>query len=93
MGKIHWSLLFSCFFVLSVAQEKDTINISQGIPFVIIEKAPRYPGYETLRQNLHKLCLQNQISKHVAQNFNMPIADSLNLKPGKATYLCSIYNK
>lgn len=74
------------FFLLSAfwgfAQKKDSLN-SVSVPFAIIENAPIFPGCERLDKNLHKLCLQNQINKHVAANFNINIANTLNLKPGK----------
>ncbi len=83
MRKIYLSLLFSCFLALVFGQEKDTINIDQGVRFVVVENAPTLPGCETLRQDLQKLCLQNQIKKLVARNFDMSITDSLNLTPGQ----------
>ncbi|NNC70878.1 MAG: hypothetical protein HKN90_08670 [Flavobacteriaceae bacterium] len=65
------------------AQKKDTINIKQGIPFGIIQKAPIFPGCETLGENSRRHCLQQGISQYISQNFNRSILDSLELEPGK----------
>ncbi len=55
----------------------------EDVPFAIIEDAPIFPGCEKLDKNLRKMCLQNQIKKHVAINFNTGLANELGLDPGK----------
>ena len=82
MKKFTFSFLFiiSIFFV--DAQEKDSIP-SDNVPFAIIDQAPIFPGCEKLDKDLQKLCLQNQIKKHVAKSFNTKIVRRLNLEPGK----------
>ena len=50
------------------------------IPFGIIEQVPTYPGCEDLSNDERRKCMSNGISKHVNENFNTKIADSLNLK-------------
>jgi len=55
----------------------------EDVPFAIIEDAPIFPGCEKLDKNLRKMCLQNQIKKHVAANFNTSLANKLDLASGK----------
>ncbi|MDY7396276.1 energy transducer TonB [Aureibaculum sp. 2210JD6-5] len=73
---------FSTFFVFSQEKEKDTTN-NETISFAIIEDAPIFPGCEKLDKKLQKTCLQNQIQKHVAKNFNTKLANEVGLEPGK----------
>ncbi len=56
---------------------------SEDMPFAIIEDAPIFPGCEKLDKNLRKMCMQNQIKKHVAANFNVDLANDLGLDSGK----------
>lgn len=53
----------------------------EEVPFAVIGKAPIYPGCED--DKYPKKCLQESISKHVNQNFDTHIANSLGLKSGK----------
>jgi len=55
----------------------------EDIPFAVIEDVPIFPGCEKLDKNLQKMCLQNQIKKHVAANFNTDLANELGLDAGK----------
>lgn len=82
MKKITFSFLFLVSSVFLIAQEKDSLHL-KDVAFAIIEQAPIYPGCEKLDKNLQKLCLQNQIKKHVAKSFNLKIVQNLNLEPGK----------
>jgi len=68
----------------SISEAVDTENEElEDIPFAIIEDAPIFPGCEKLDKNLQKMCLQNQISKHVAANFNVDLANEIGLDAGK----------
>lgn len=53
----------------------------EDIPFSIIDEVPIFPGCEGTIEELRN-CLQEQITRHVSENFNSKIADSLDLKPG-----------
>ncbi len=55
----------------------------KDIPFAIIEDAPVFPGCEKLDKHLRKMCLQNQIKKHVSTHFNVALANELGLDAGK----------
>ncbi|WP_298494126.1 M56 family metallopeptidase [uncultured Algibacter sp.] len=50
------------------------------IPFAVIEQPPVFPGCENLSANEQKKCMSKNISMHVNNNFNIKLADSLNLK-------------
>lgn len=75
------TLCLFCSF-LGFSQEKDSV-ISETVDFIIIENPPIFPGCEKLDNKLQKMCLQNQIQKHIGNNFNTGLANSLNLEPGK----------
>ncbi|WP_109301905.1 M56 family metallopeptidase [Aquimarina sp. AU474] len=49
------------------------------IPFGVIEKVPVYPGCEGLSQEETKKCFSQNISKFVATEFNMKVAEKNNL--------------
>lgn len=65
-------------------QEVDTTEDEdyEDVPFAIIEEVPIYPGCEGNNQQ-KKSCMNLQIKKHVAENFNSSLIDSLGLSPGK----------
>ncbi|HBK70418.1 MAG TPA: hypothetical protein DDZ39_01975 [Flavobacteriaceae bacterium] len=94
MKKITLLLLFTLSSFLFFAQETETIEEEvievveeesepEDIPFAVIEDVPIFPGCEKLDKNLRKMCMQNQISKHIASNFNTSLANELGLSSGK----------
>ncbi|WP_396602980.1 M56 family metallopeptidase [Algibacter sp. R77976] len=50
------------------------------IPFGIIDQVPVFPGCENMSNKEQKDCMSKNISMHVNKNFNIKVADSLNLK-------------
>jgi hypothetical protein len=60
----------------------DSTVIDDGsIPFSIIENVPVFPGCEGTEEEL-KACFQENITNHVAKNFNSALAKNLGLKSG-----------
>ena len=60
-------------------------NINQKnkeVSFSVIEMVPVYPGCVGDNTALKK-CMSKKISKHIAQKFNIGLANSLGLSPGK----------
>jgi hypothetical protein len=57
---------------------------TEAVPFAIIEKPPIYPGCENLsdKKELQK-CFQKSVSKHIRKNFDIKLANSLDLEAGK----------
>ncbi|MFV9549902.1 M56 family metallopeptidase [Algibacter sp. PT7-4] len=49
------------------------------IPFGVIDQAPIFPGCENMPANEQKKCMAANISKHVNSNFNVKLANSLDL--------------
>lgn len=82
MKRILLIFLFTLGTTLLFSQEKDTTK-TETVTFAIIENPPVFPGCEKLDKPLQKMCLQNQIAKHVAKNFNTGMANTLGLDPGK----------
>jgi len=68
--------------IIEVVEEEEEPE-NEDIPFEIIEDVPVFPGCEKLEKNLRKMCMQNQIKKHVAANFNVGLANELGLSSGK----------
>jgi len=65
-----------------VLKEVDTIKRkNEDVPFAIIEEVPIFPGCEGTKSQL-RVCLQENITKHVNKNFNSKLASSLKLTPG-----------
>ena len=48
----------------------------------VVEQVPVYPGCEGNQQALKK-CMSNKIAKHVSENFNVGLAQNLDLTAGK----------
>lgn len=57
------------------------IELSEGIPFALINQAPVFPDCEDAEDQ--KRCLQESIQKHVARNFNTNLTKGLGLAPGR----------
>lgn len=62
-----------------VVEEEDVVD---DVPFAIIEEVPTYPGCKGSNSE-KKQCLQDNIEKLVAKNFNTGLANELGLAPGK----------
>lgn len=56
--------------------------IAEDVPFAVIEDAPIYPGCKG-NKSARKKCLQEQIMKHVAKNYNTNLTQELGLTAGK----------
>ena len=56
-------------------------NVDVDLPFAVIENVPVFPGCEGTEEEL-KVCIQENITNHVAKNFNSGLAKTLGLKPG-----------
>lgn len=56
-------------------------EVTEDVPFAIIEDVPVYPGCTGSKAEL-KECLQEKISKHVNSKFNADLASELGLTPG-----------
>jgi len=57
---------------------QDGIEIVE-VPFGVIDEVPVFPGCETLTKEEQKKCMVEMVTKHVMQNFNTKVADSLKL--------------
>ena len=55
--------------------------ISEDVPFSVIDEVPVYPGCETA--NNKKKCMSDKITKYVAKEFNVDLAQDLGLSAGK----------
>jgi len=62
-----------------VVEEEEVV---EDVPFAIIEEVPTYPGCKG-NNTEKKACLQENIEKLVAKNFNTGLANELGLAPGK----------
>ena len=51
------------------------------VPFAVVEEVPVFPGCEGTKEEL-RLCLQENITKHVNRNFNASLASDLGLTAG-----------
>ena len=56
-------------------------NISQEVPFTMIDQTPIFPGCENAEDQ--KACFIQKITEHVAVNFNASISKNLGMEPGK----------
>ncbi|MFD1293768.1 M56 family metallopeptidase [Lutibacter holmesii] len=61
--------------------QKTTVEVDRSVSFATIEDVPVYPGCEGTNEEL-RLCLQENITKHVGANFNSDLANSLGLDAG-----------
>lgn len=57
-------------------------EVFEDVPFVVIERVPIFPGCKGNRKALRK-CLEKSIREHVAENFNVGLAQDLGLELGK----------
>ena len=57
---------------------QDVIQIVE-VPFGVIDEVPVYPGCEAMTKEAQKKCMIEMVTKHVVQNFNTKVADSLEL--------------
>ena len=69
--------------IFLVAQQEDSALKNRKIPFATVQKAPVFPGCENPSERQRRNCLQDQVRKHITQNFNKSIFDSLAVEPGK----------
>ena len=60
-------------------QTKTEIIEEESIPFIILDKAPTFPGCS---EN-DKSCFNKKIQQHFQKEFNVNLTDSLKLSPGK----------
>ena len=76
-------LITICLLIsfLGFSQEKNSIK-PESVSFEVIEEPPVFPGCEKLDKELRRMCLQNQIGKHVADNFNANLANTVGLESG-----------
>ena len=56
-------------------------NIIEDVPFEIIEDVPVYPGCKGNKEQL-RICLQEEIKKHINKKFNSGLASELGLSSG-----------
>jgi beta-lactamase regulating signal transducer with metallopeptidase domain len=75
-------MVFSCSKVID--NKIETEKVTKNIPFSIVDKIPVYPGCEGIDdKEEQKHCLSKSIQMHVAKEFNVELAQTLGLKPGK----------
>jgi len=96
MKSIYFLALF-LFTLVSFSQEAttsvkpiDDVNEEEvkAVAFAIIEKVPVYAGCdENMGNQALKECMSSQISSLISTNFNLKLANSLNLPAGKARIL------
>ncbi|WP_084203439.1 M56 family metallopeptidase [Psychroserpens damuponensis] len=61
-------------------KETEILDAYSEVPFSIIEETPTFASCDDLETNEErKKCMSDNISKHVAKNFNTKLADSLGL--------------
>lgn len=80
------SLFVVCLILSSTigfAQSDSNTKTGADVPFATIEKVPVYPGCKGSTNNELKTCMSQKISAFVAENFNLNLADSLNLNKGR----------
>ena len=66
-------------FSVTVSNE---VEDDDSIPFSVIENVPVYPGCTGNNEKLKK-CMSDKITKFVGKNFNVDLAQNLDLKEGK----------
>lgn len=88
-------MLFSC----SQTEQKPNVQTIpdvqvtiDGVPFSSVDQVPIYPGCESLtNQEEQKKCFSKSIQQFVAQKFNIKLAQTLDLKPGKKRIFVLFY--
>ncbi len=63
-------------------EEVEEEELTENIPFTIVEEVPVYPGCIGTKQQKRK-CLQEKIKMHVNRFYNTEISQELGLAPGK----------
>ena len=72
---------------------KKTVNNSDDIPYASIQETPIFPGCSGSEEELRK-CLEESITNHVSDHFNMAISNSLDLdESSKRVYVIFQINK
>ncbi|MCI2230170.1 BlaR1 peptidase M56 [Polaribacter sp. MSW13] len=66
-------------YVVTTESRKETVNYSDEVSFMIIDKAPTFPGCE----EGDKKCFSNMIQKHFIQNFDSDLPNTLGLASGR----------
>ncbi len=67
---------------VKITEVVEVEEVPEDVPFAIIEEAPIFPGCKGSKEEKRK-CLQDQIQKHVNDNFNTGLASELGLPAGK----------
>lgn len=82
-------MLSLCALTFSQEKDSDKIEIteindkSNEVPFAIIDEVPVYKGCsESLANASQRKCMTESISNHVVKNFNLKIAENLDLPSG-----------
>ena len=64
------------------SKANDNLLETESVPFSVIENVPVYPGCTGNNEEL-KNCMSSKITKFVSNNFNIDLAQGLDLKAGK----------
>lgn len=70
------------YLVQNTQGDNRSILVDDSVPFSVITSVPTYPGCKGNNEK-RKKCMSDKITKHVGQNFNVDLAQLLDLKPGK----------
>jgi protein TonB len=90
--KLNIFLLLFVTSLITFSQEGNTTKLelneineeSEEVPFAIIENVPVYSGCdENMGSQALKQCMNSQISTLISKQFNINIAENLNLPEGK----------
>ena len=71
--------------IIEIDQIQEVVEseeITEDVPFAIIEEAPIYPGCTGSKAQI-KECLQEKIREHVFKKYNLDLAGELGLEQGK----------
>lgn len=94
--KFNLSLLLFAISLITFSQETKTsedINNSDEVSFALVERVPIYKGCNENMENQDlKACFNEKINAHIAKNFNIKVADKLNL-PDETIIKISVFFK
>jgi len=69
------------FDALSQSQNKDNqVFQNEEVPYAVIDKIPTYESCEGMTEEQKRKCTSDKISKFVNRNFNIKLAETLNLQ-------------
>lgn len=74
-------LFFLALSTFSYSQSNNTLKNS-AVPFAVIDNVPVFPGCKQTDNQALKKCMSIGVQEHVAKNFNIKIANNLNLPEG-----------